>query len=252
MGRRMRPSSFVTDLGENTKRFSSRGGEDIATRHPRNYFFFIVAKMGCSRTEQIKQAESQLQVEKSTYQQKLQQLEERAQEQIQAKQTEINNLKDNLEQLQQQEQALKLELEETKQKLEKQKPIPLKSDRNVDYTKLRDLLAAGEWKEADLETANVMLQAAGKSSNNRLYEKDIESFPCEDLRTINQLWLKHSNGKFGLSVQKDIYQSLGGTKEYNDEVWSNFCARVGWKKGDEWLERDALTKLDLTLPQGRE
>ena len=38
--------------------------------------------------------------------------------------------------------------------------VELKSARNVDYAKLRDLLAAGNWKEADQETARVMLQAA--------------------------------------------------------------------------------------------
>lgn len=34
----------------------------------------------------------------------------------------------------------------------------LSSDRNVDYTRLRDLLAAGNWKEADYETYLVMLK----------------------------------------------------------------------------------------------
>ncbi|MGK7961585.1 caspase, EACC1-associated type [Crocosphaera sp.] len=34
--------------------------------------------------------------------------------------------------------------------------IELKSEKGVDYTKLRNLLAAGKWKEADEETTNVM------------------------------------------------------------------------------------------------
>ncbi|MDE5083079.1 MAG: GUN4 domain-containing protein [Trichodesmium sp. St18_bin1] len=29
---------------------------------------------------------------------------------------------------------------------------------------------------------------------------------------------KYSNGKCGFSVQKQIYQSLGGTKEYKEKV----------------------------------
>ncbi|MFM8300901.1 MAG: GUN4 domain-containing protein, partial [Microcystis aeruginosa] len=109
----------------------------------------------------------------------------------------------------------------------------LKSVRGVDYTKLRDLLAAGKWKEADQETANVMLEAAGEEE--MLFGPPIDEFPCEDLRTINQLWLHYSKGKFGFSVQKEIYESLGGTREYNEEVWRNFGDRVGWRKGGEWL-----------------
>ena len=129
--------------------------------------------------------------------------------------------------------------------------ISLKSDRNVDYTKLRDLLEAQKWQEADEETANVMLQAAERTSQGYLSSSDIESIPCEDLRTINQLWLKYSDGKFGFSVQKDIYESLGGTKEYNEEIWSNFSERVGWKrkKGGDWLSYSELT-MNLTAPVG--
>ncbi|CCQ59603.1 GUN4 domain-containing protein, partial [Crocosphaera watsonii] len=44
-----------------------------------------------------------------------------------------------------------------------------------------------------------------------------DNFPCEDLRIIDQLWVKYSNGQFGFSVQKQIYMDeLGGTKMYNE------------------------------------
>ena len=64
--------------------------------------------------------------------------------------------------------------------------VPLKSERGVDYTKLRDLLAAGEWEEADQETSKVMRQAAGSEGPPSI--KDIDNFPCEDLRTILDTW----------------------------------------------------------------
>jgi hypothetical protein len=74
----------------------------------------------------------------------------------------------------------------------------------------------------------------------------IANFPCEDLRTIDQLWLHYSNGKFGFSVQKEIYESLGGTREFNTKVWEKFGARVGWRKGgifkeSRWLSYGQLT-----------
>ena len=111
----------------------------------------------------------------------------------------------------------------------------------VNYTQLRDLLAAGKWKEADRETYRLMTQTVGKEEEQRLDEKDLENFPCEDLRTINQLWLSNSQGKFGFSVQKEIYESLGGTREYNEEVWKDFCDRIGWRKGGKWLDYSELT-----------
>jgi hypothetical protein len=122
----------------------------------------------------------------------------------------------------------------------------LKSARGVNYSRLQQLLAAGNWKEADQETTKVMLQVAGREREGRLRIEDIDNFPCEDLRTINQLWLDYSNGKFGFSVQKEIYESLGGTREYNQKVWEKFGNRVGWRKGGifkdwRWLSYGQLT-----------
>lgn len=87
--------------------------------------------------------------------------------------------------------------------------VQLKSSVGMDYRQLRDLLAVGKWKEADAETARVMLAAMKREKEGWLREEDTWFFPCEDLRTIDQLWVKYSNGRFGFSVQKRIYQSLG-------------------------------------------
>ncbi|MFM6817170.1 MAG: GUN4 domain-containing protein, partial [Dolichospermum sp.] len=88
----------------------------------------------------------------------------------------------------------------------------LQSSCGVDYRKLRDLLAAGKWKEADEETRQVMLAVAKRERERWLNVESIDNFPCADLRTIDQLWVKYSDGRFGFSVQKRIYQGLGGTR----------------------------------------
>ncbi|ACK69507.1 GUN4 domain protein [Gloeothece citriformis PCC 7424] len=119
--------------------------------------------------------------------------------------------------------------------------IEFKSEKGVDYTQLRDFLKQGKWKEADQETSRVMCQAANRTSEGWLRVEDINNFPCEDLRTINQLWLHYSKGKFGFSVQAEIYHSLGGTREYNREIWEKFCDRVGWRKEGDWLCHYDLT-----------
>ncbi len=120
--------------------------------------------------------------------------------------------------------------------------IELKSEKGVDYTKLRDLLAAGQWKEADEETFDVMLQAANRVSERWLDVEDMDNFPCDDLRTIDQLWVKYSKGKFGFSVQRKIYvDELGGTRDYNEKIWYEFCDRVGWRKGVDYVSYRDLT-----------
>ena len=85
------------------------------------------------------------------------------------------------------------------------------------------------------ETDKKMCEVAGRTKEGYLTEEDIDNFPCEDLRTIDQLWVKYSNGRFGFSVQKRIYQSLGGTRSYDSKVWEAFGDQVGWRVGGSWL-----------------
>lgn len=112
--------------------------------------------------------------------------------------------------------------------------IELRSDSGADYTHLRDLLAAANWREADEETGRVMLEAGNFKGKNLI--ELIDDFPCQDLQIIDELWFKYSNGRFGFSVQKKIYiDLLGGTKNHNREVWKKFGGRVGWRKRDNWF-----------------
>jgi serine/threonine protein kinase len=117
--------------------------------------------------------------------------------------------------------------------------VQLKSAMGVDYTRLRDLLAAGEWKEADGETLKVMLKAARREKEGSFSVKSIENFPCDDLRTIDQLWVKYSQGHFGFSVQKKIWLEVGGKVDYDTEC--KLGDRVGWRKGGSWLNNSDLT-----------
>ncbi|MEG4839361.1 serine/threonine-protein kinase [Microcoleus sp. B9-D4] len=118
--------------------------------------------------------------------------------------------------------------------------INLISAKGVNYRNLDRLLASGKWQEADGETAIKMLEVAGRAGDGWLRAEDIDRFPCEDLRTIDQLWVKYSNGRFGFSVQKRIYQSLGGSREYDREIWDAFGDRIGWRVNNKWLYYNEL------------
>ncbi|AFY54411.1 GUN4 protein [Rivularia sp. PCC 7116] len=115
----------------------------------------------------------------------------------------------------------------------------LRSEKAVDYTRLRDLLKAAKWKEADEETLRVMLKAAGVESQSYLYCDDFQKILCTDLRTIDQLWVKYSNGRFGFSLQKRIWESV--KRDYG-----KFGDRVGWRKG-MFFNREWLNYLELTF-----
>ena len=111
---------------------------------------------------------------------------------------------------------------------------------SVDYSQLVRLLASRKWREADEETLNKMLEAAGRIEDGWLRREDIERFPCEDLRTIDRLWVQYSNGRFGFSVQKGIYHSRGGTTEYDEKIWESFGFWVGWRVKNKWLNYGSI------------
>ena len=113
----------------------------------------------------------------------------------------------------------------------------LSSEKGVDYTRLRDLLKAGKWKQADQETLAVMLKAAGREQKDWLDPESIKNFPSADLRTIDQLWVKYSNGRFGFSVQKRIWESV-------EENYDNFGDRVGWRTYKTVVENNITECLD--------
>jgi serine/threonine protein kinase len=132
--------------------------------------------------------------------------------------------------------------------------VPLESAKGIDYTHLRDLLQAGKWQKADEETAKKMLETMSREYFlffiPFLTRKDIENFPCQDLRTIDRLWVKYSEGRFGFSVQARILEELGGAgKEYDRQIWEQFGDRVGWRKEGRWLKYQDIA-FNNTAPSG--
>ncbi|MGE5659520.1 MAG: GUN4 domain-containing protein [Actinomycetota bacterium] len=124
----------------------------------------------------------------------------------------------------------------------------LDSERGIDYRLLHDLLTAGNWQEADRETAKKMCEVMGRQAEGWLRVEDIDNFPSVDLRIINQLWLKYSHNRFGFSLQKQLYESLGGSRIYDRKVWRIFGDRVGWRENNQWLNYNQLSfSLDANL-----
>ena len=55
--------------------------------------------------------------------------------------------------------------------------------------------------------------------------------------TIDRLWVEASNGHFGFSVQKKIWEKCGSPIDYNDD-YDKFMEAVGWQSGDDFVSYD--------------
>ncbi len=111
----------------------------------------------------------------------------------------------------------------------------------IRYHKLAYLLASQEWRKADQETYQVMLDVAN-SKKGYLSVEDIQNFPVDELRIIDQLWVDYSNGHFGFSVQKQIWLDCGGKiGKYDYEAYKRLGDRVGWRKNGDWIPYSDFT-----------
>ena len=108
---------------------------------------------------------------------------------------------------------------------------------NLLFQKLEEYLKNRQWEKADEETERLMLQIGDKDEKGYLSLDDIKNFPCEELRTINDLWSDSSDGKFGFTIQKPIWLYWGGKiGEYKNGSYKKFTEKVKWynEKTRKW------------------
>ena len=104
------------------------------------------------------------------------------------------------------------------------------------YQHLEQYLAAGDFRKADAQTWELMKQAGNGGNQFDLTYNQVKNFSCSDLRNMDQLWVKYSNGKFGFSVQRRIWESVGGNLRPYLETWRRFAIAVGWKTEESGIE----------------
>lgn len=123
--------------------------------------------------------------------------------------------------------------------------VALQSERSIDYAPLQALLAKQEFQAADRLTLEKLCELAGDLAVQRkwLYFTEVGSFPNTDLQTINTLWLVHSEGKFGFSVQRDLWLAAG-------KNWEKLWYQIGWKSGNNWTRYPQEFTWSLEAPKG--
>jgi len=120
----------------------------------------------------------------------------------------------------------------------------------TDYRELDRLLKAQEWRKADELTCNLMLKVMNTYAY--LTADEIRRFPGEDLKLIDNLWVQHSEGKLGFSVQKRIWQECGSPgPDYlaNKAAWKKFGQRVNWQGGTGYDGWRYTREIDYANPQ---
>lgn len=111
------------------------------------------------------------------------------------------------------------------------------------YQQLEQYLQNAQWRDADKETYRLMITAVGKEAGQWFESEELLNFPCEELKAIDGLWVKYSQGKWGFSVQKQIYVACGAKLDGQypgNKIWQEFGNCVGWRK-NEWLSYNNLT-----------
>jgi GUN4-like/Caspase domain len=153
------------------------------------------------------------------------------------------------------------------------------------YKRLEEYLKRQQWCEADAETYQLILvigeqhsnkvptnqllkiyrqlvgmlckrlfkreSLAGNDTFNGFTSRDLQSFPRDALVSIDELWVRYSHGRFGFSVQRGIYLSLGGRPggRPSHEIWMRFSEEVGWQRDRIWRDYRNLNS-SLPFPNG--
>jgi hypothetical protein len=123
--------------------------------------------------------------------------------------------------------------------------VPLQSEDGIDYTPLQEQLVKQDFLSADRLTLEKLCELAGAAAVQRkwLYFSEVENFPLTDLQTIDRLWYIHSQGKFGFSVQRELWLSLG-------KNWEKLWPKIGWKTGNNWTRYPNEFTWDISAPKG--
>lgn len=123
--------------------------------------------------------------------------------------------------------------------------VPLNSEVGADYLPLQQQLVNKNFQQADVVTLEKLCALATPAAVQRkwLYFSEVDRFPVDDLKTLDTLWRVHSQGKFGYSVQRGIWLSVG-------KNWDKLWEKIGWRSDRTWTRYPQGFTWDLTAPKG--
>lgn len=105
----------------------------------------------------------------------------------------------------------------------------IESAAGVDYSRLRDLLHQQAWQEADMETEAVILKALDRDMQP-VTAATVQRLPAVDLDTIDALWSRYSNKRFGFKAQQQVHRSQQQVQQDDRQQWLAFQQALGWRE----------------------
>jgi GUN4-like/TIR domain len=134
-------------------------------------------------------------------------------------------------------------------------------EQGVNYTHLEKLLTSKRWKEADLETKNILLTSFAKKTDEKLGAEELRRLDENILIKLDELWMKHSNQKFGFGVQISIWQEIISPKKgwlqkifspnkntssisSDKDNWYEFGRIVGWYQKNNRTDKEEWVKYE--------
>ncbi len=127
--------------------------------------------------------------------------------------------------------------------------VNLHSTTEINFNLLQTCIAEAKFKEADQETSKILLKLAKRESRGWLDKAQVENLACEELLTLDQLWFQGTNGRFGFSVQKNLYWEIQGNFDHDNDNWRTFCTRIGWRKNNRMVNYKDLN-FTIWAPEG--
>jgi hypothetical protein len=122
----------------------------------------------------------------------------------------------------------------------------------TNYQELQKFLTQGNWRRANDVTYDLVLKIASRDQQGWLSIEDMTKLPCSDLKIINDLWTKYSQGRFGWSAQYPIFRETNNRpgKLNNDTNYEVFGDRIGWRVDGNWIIFKENLTYSLDAPQG--
>lgn len=124
--------------------------------------------------------------------------------------------------------------------------ITLDSSKGLEYNELQSMLLRKQFFKADRVTQQLLCELGGESSKVRgwLYFSEVINLSSIDLLTMDQLWKIHSEGKFGFSIQRNIWLAQG------KNIYK-FWKKIGWQnQGNRLCRYPDEFIWDLKAPLG--
>ena len=124
--------------------------------------------------------------------------------------------------------------------------VTLKSCSSINYEPLQKLLINENFREANKLTSQHLCELVKTKTTIEkkwLYFTDVQFLPADDLFTLDFLWKIYSKGKFGFSVQKQIWIK-------SNKNWDLLWERISWTSNGSMKRYPQEFQWTIQAPEG--